>query len=367
VNDQVTLIVMVGGGGDSPVERAVAEACRAAARDTLERALEAEVASCIVVVTDQAEWAATLADLPVVIDLDTSGAPFHFGQRLAGVIECHDIRHAFYLGGGSAPLMNGATLRAIADSIRHDDRVIVTNNIFSSDWAAFAPADVAVKHAAQLSSDNSLGWVLSRHGRLTAHEWPRSAVTQFDLDTPTDLIIAGLRTDIGPRLRAHIATLGWDDAHVRFARQTLMSPAKQVIIAGRVPQSTLAQLESRTLCWVRMFSEERGMRASGRLASGLVRSLLADYLALVGLERFFIEMGELADAMFLDSRVIMAARRRGVWPSPADRFLSDLRRPNDIADLFLHDFTAAALAAPLPVVLGGHSLVSGGLLALITD
>jgi hypothetical protein len=154
---------------------------------------------------------------------------------------------------------------------------------------------------------------------------------------------------------------------VRFARQTLMTPAQQVIIAGRVPQSTLAHLESKTLCWVRMFSEERGMRASGRLASGLVRSLLADYLALVGLERFFIEMGELADAMFLDSRVIMAARRHGLWPSPADRFLSDLRRPDDIADLFLHDFTAAALAAPLPVVLGGHSLVSGGLLALITE
>jgi CTP:molybdopterin cytidylyltransferase MocA len=367
VNDQVTLIVMAGGGGDSPVERAVAQACRAAARDSLERALEAEVASRIVVVTDQAEWAASLADLPVTIDLDIPSAPFHFGRRLANVIERHDIQRAFYLGGGSAPLMNGATLRAIADSIRHDDRMIVTNNIFSSDWAAFAPADVAVKYADQLRSDNSLGWVLSRHGGLTAREWPRSAVTQFDLDTPTDLIIAGLRTDIGPRLRAHVTTLGWDDAHVRFARQTLMTPAKQVIMAGRVPQSTLAHLESKTLCWVRMFSEERGMRASGRLASGLVRSLLADYLALVGLEHFFIEMGELADAMFLDSRVIMAARRDGGWPSAADRFLSDLRRPDDIADPFLRDFTAAALAAPLPVVLGGHSLVSGGLLALITD
>jgi hypothetical protein len=284
---------------------------------------------------------------------------------LANVIERHDIRRAFYLGGGSTPLMNGATLRAIADSIRHDDGVIVTNNIFSSDWAAFAPAEAAVKYADQLRSDNSLGWVLSRHGGLTAREWPRSAATQFDLDTPTDLIIAGLRSDIGPHLSAHITTLGWDAAHVRLARQILMTPAKQVIIAGRVPQSTLAYLEGKTLCWVRVYSEERGMRASGRLAGGLVRSLLADYLQLVGLERFFVEMGELADVMFLDSRVIMAARKRGAWPSPADRFYSDLRRPDGMADLFLRDFTAAALAAPIPVVLGGHSLVSGGLLALI--
>jgi hypothetical protein len=157
--------------------------------------------------------------------------------------------------------------------------------------------------------------------------------------------------------------LGWDDAHVRQAAEVLVTPAKQIIIAGRVPQSTWAYLESKTLCWMRVFSEERGMRASGRLSSGLVRSLLADYLALVGFERFFHEMGDLADAMFLDSRVMMAAR--GSWPSPADRFYSDLRRPNDIADPFLREFTAAALDAPVPVVLGGHSLVSGGLLALI--
>jgi hypothetical protein len=76
-------------------------------------------------------------------------------------------------------------------------------------------------------------------------------------------------------------------------------------------------------------------------------------------------MGELADAMFLDSRVILAARR--AWPSPSDRFSSDLRRPEEIADPFLREFTAAAGAAPIPVVLGGHSLVSGGLMALVNQ
>ena len=385
MNSDLVLIVMAGGGGETPVEQAVSAACRAAARDTIERALEAGAADHVVVATDRAEWAASLSDLPATIDLDKSRAPFQFGKRLAGVIERHHVRRAFYLGGGSAPLMDGAMLHAIADAVRHGDGLIVTNNIFSSDWAAFAPADVAVRCAGQLRSDNSLGWILSRQGGLTAREWPRSAETQFDLDTPTDLIIAGSRVNqasrlqpvsspakastptIGPHLSAHVASLGWDDAYLRAARQALMTPAKQVIIAGRVPQSTWAYLESRTLCWMRVFSEERGMRASGRLADGLVRSLLADYFELVGLERFFAEMSELADAMFLDSRVILAARKRGAWPSPADRFNSDLRRPDEIADPFLRDFTAAALAAPIPIVLGGHSLVSGGLLALLAD
>jgi hypothetical protein len=373
MNQDLTLIVIAGGGGDLPVEQAVAEACRAAARDTIERALEADVASHILVVTDHAEWAASLADLPVVIDLDKSRTPFHFGRRLSEVIECHGIHRAFYLGGASAPLMDGPALRAVADTIRRDDGLIVTNNIYSSDWAAFAPAEAAVQQANDLRSDNSLGWILSRQGGLEAREWPRSAASQFDLDTPTDLLIAGLQPrpdrserpvrSIGPHLREHIAGLSWEDAHVRQAAKVLVTPAKQVIIAGRVPQSTWAYLESKTQCWIRVFSEERGMRASGRLSGGLVRSLLADYADVVGLERFFRDMGELADAMFLDSRVLMAAR--GSWPSPADRFYSDLRQPDGIADPFLREFTVAALDAPIPVVLGGHSLVSGGLLALI--
>jgi hypothetical protein len=369
MSSDVTLIVMAGGGGETPVEEAVAEACRAAARDTIERALAEDVANRIIVATDHADWAQTLADLPVQVDLEPSpvaaggGKPFHFGKRLAGLVERYDVQRAFYLGGGSASLMDGTMLRAVSDAIRHDDGLIVSNNIFSSDWAAFAPADVAVRLAEELRSDNSLGWILSRLGGLAAQEWPRSVVSQFDLDTPTDLVIAGLHPGIGPHLRTHINQLGWDDSSVRAAAQALMTPARHVILAGRVPQSTWTYLESRTLCWMRVFSEERGMRASRRLAGGLVRSLLADYLELVGLDRFFREMAELADAMFLDSRVILAARK--LWPSPADRFNSDLRRPDEIADPFLREFTAAALAAPIPVVLGGHSLVSGGLLVLL--
>ena len=48
----------------------------------------------------------------------------------------------------------------------------------------------------------------------------------------------------------------------------------------------------------------------------------------------------------------------------ADRFLSDLGRWQDIRDPFLRGLTRAALEAPIPVLLGGHSLMSGGLMAL---
>ena len=105
------------------------------------------------------------------------------------------------------------------------------------------------------------------------------------------------------------------------------------------------------------------MRASGRQGRGEVRSLLADYVALAGVEGLFDELAQLADGVLLDSRVILAARDS--WPSTADRFNSDLHRWDLVKDPFLRDFTRAAAGAQVPVVLGGHSVVAGGLMALV--
>lgn len=105
------------------------------------------------------------------------------------------------------------------------------------------------------------------------------------------------------------------------------------------------------------------MRASGRQARGEVRSLLGYYLEAVGLDRLFETLATMGQAVFLDNRVIFAHRR--IWPSAADRFNSDLRQPAQIADPFVRALTEAAMAAPVPVIMGGHSLVSGGMYALI--
>ena len=72
---------------------------------------------------------------------------------------------------------------------------------------------------------------------------------------------------------------------------------------------------------------------------------------------------QLGQAVFLDDRVLWADR--GSWPASVDRFSSDLLRPEAISDPFIRRFTLAAMSCPVPVVLGGHSLVSGGLRVLI--
>ena len=105
------------------------------------------------------------------------------------------------------------------------------------------------------------------------------------------------------------------------------------------------------------------MRASGRQTRGEVRSLLGYYLDAVGLDRFFQALATMAQAVFLDNRVIFA--HHGIWPSAADRFYSDLRRPEQVGEPFVRALTEAALAASVPVIMGGHSLVSGGMYALV--
>jgi hypothetical protein len=94
-----------------------------------------------------------------------------------------------------------------------------------------------------------------------------------------------------------------------------------------------------------------------------VRSLLGYYLDAVGLDRFFETLATMAQAVLLDNRVLFA--HRGFWPSAADRFNSDLRRPQKVSHPFVRALTEAAMAAPVPVIMGGHSLVAGGLYALV--
>ncbi len=105
------------------------------------------------------------------------------------------------------------------------------------------------------------------------------------------------------------------------------------------------------------------MQADGREERGQVRSVLGFLLEAVGVEAFFERMARLGQAMFLDSRVLFA--HLGLRLSRADRFYSDLGDFEAVLDPLARRVTAAAAQAPIPVVMGAHSLVSGGLYAVI--
>jgi hypothetical protein len=74
-------------------------------------------------------------------------------------------------------------------------------------------------------------------------------------------------------------------------------------------------------------------------------------------------VAQLCDGAIVDSRVLMADRfgaDEASWPSPADRFASDLLRPEGIGDGWLRKLTESAASSSVPILLGAHTLVGPG-------
>jgi hypothetical protein len=352
------LIVFLGGMRGSPIEELLRRALAEAALDLLEEALATDAFAAAVLVTDD-DAAANRVPPGVSIDLDRG--PFHFGRRLAAVARERGIRRPVYVGAGGVPLLRGSDLAAVARHLAESENVVIANNYFSADLVAFTPGD-ALQRIELPASDNFLARLLHDQTGLESQPLPRSSATQFNLDSPADLAILKLAGGAGPRLTRFVAQLDLDVEPYRRLLGHLVDPTAEVLLAGRVGSQVWSYLERETACRLRVFSEERGMQAAGRDASREARSLLAFHLREVGCRRFFSELAELAGAACIDTRPILS--HLGVQASRADRFWSDLGRPEQIEERFLREFTAAACEAPIPVLFGGHSLVSGGLMLL---
>jgi hypothetical protein len=120
--------------------------------------------------------------------------------------------------------------------------------------------------------------------------------------------------------------------------------------------------ETQIACRTRLLSEERGLVASGREARGEARSMLGFLFDAYGSMQAFELLAQLGTAALIDLRVLLAHRKLSL--PAADRFNADLFRADRIQDPWLREFTQAAMRAPFPVILGGHSLVCGGLYLL---
>ena len=368
MHDQaVGAVVMVGPARASAQERLVDAAIRASALDLL-ALLEAQGIEPIIVAGPDLDWLPE--DAPVIRDEDSSA--FHFGQRLAGLVERYALSPVIYFGAGSAPLLDADLFEMLhgllhrAEFVRDSGiptHIALTNNLHSSDWIGISHAQDALRIIRRAERDNSLAWMLQENWdydvRVLSGMRP---VSSMDLDTPADLAIVRLH----PRCPAHLRAVLDEPllAHVPVDRvaEVAAQDGARLALVGRVSPLAWQALSKKTQAWIRVFSEERGMVASERLARGEVRSLLSKMLEMLGPEGFFAALAEIADALIMDSRVLMAAA--GHYPDDADRFASDLYLLDAIRDPWLRVFTEAAANAPIPVLLGGHGVVAGGLYAL---
>ncbi len=361
---EVGVFVMLGPEGPTPAERWVAGARHAAALDAARLAGGLPGAGRVVVATSEAELAAAQPGWPVTWDVDRPEQPFQFGARLAGLLERYPSRVQVYLGAGSVPLLPSAVLaEAVATVAAASGPCAVVNNLHSSDWLVMNCPEAVKARPGRLPNDNALGWVLKTEAGVPVTALPASAGTRLDIDTPADLLLLGLHGATGPALAEYLRAHPHDSGRWRGVGRRLFTHGAQVTLIGRVASSVWAHVEAHTQAWLRVFSEERGMSASGRLAAGQVKSVLGAHLARVGPAEFFAELSQMAEAVIFDTRVVIA--HLGAWPSSADRYASDLGLVDDIADPFLRALTAAAMEAPMPVVLGGHGVVAGDLYGLV--
>jgi hypothetical protein len=352
------LLVFCGGMGGSGVEEAFAATLRECALDTLAEAAASGAFEKLMLVADAASVEGLAGRLPrgIEVDPDRQGEVFHFGRRLTEVVTRHGLQRPVYAGCG-LPLIKGDELAEVAATLITHENAVVANNFFSADLIGFVPGR-AVETVALPDNDRIVPRLLRDQGGLENLSLPRTMANQFDLDTPGDLAVLAYAGGAGPNLQRLIDASNIDTSRLERASRLFTDRDAEVVVAGRVGTQTWQYLESETACRVRMFAEERGLQAAGRDVNGRARSLLGFHLQSVGMRRFFEELSQMGQAAFIDTRPLFA--HMGLKPSRADRFLSDAMQPEGVEDGWVRELTAAACEAPIPVVLGGSSLVGSG-------
>jgi hypothetical protein len=295
----------------------------------------------------------------------TSATGFHFGNYLTHYLEENNIQRAAYFGGASAPLMTAEMLSdAIGAVLVETQPFAMVNNLYSTDWAIFNHAQRLHNLRERLPADNQLGWVMLNEGGFHVEALPPGAASRVDVDTPSDLILLSGHPFLGPALNEFLVSeVSGEDARVGRVKDLLKTPASSLVVIGRSSSRVWAELERRTQIWVRVFVEERGMVSSGRMAKGEVRSLIGQMLEDQGAEIFLGRLSELGGAVLWDTRVWMA--HQGGWPSTADRFAADLGWTEEIEHVGLRKLTREIMSASIPVITGGHGVVSGLVYALL--
>ncbi|MDQ6694761.1 MAG: hypothetical protein M3014_10140 [Chloroflexota bacterium] len=399
-----TLVIFQGGARDSStaLERLVVRSQTAATLDLISLASSSNLFSGVILVTeDKALRDETLdmaagGGMPISVQ-SAPAEPFHFGEALARVCAQSNLERVVYTGGAALPLATLSDLESLALAVSGAGSCVAANNLYSSDTAAFYPAS-ALGSISLPEADNDLAYRLHFKAGLPFAPLPRTLPLNFDIDTPTDLAVlsflsgygvpvadgpldapsdllhAGPRgyitppssSSVGPRLLNVLADVPTVMpnlvGNLGGAYGVISTRRAEALFAGRISSWVWRKLEQDLPCQTRIISEERGMRASGREDRGEVRSILGFLLDQSGPSGLLSTLEQTCQAAFLDTRVLFA--HSNLRPSRAERFASDALLPGEIVDPHIRAFTEAALRSSLPIVLGGHSLISGGVWAL---
>lgn len=359
------VIIFEGNDAKSQVEEMLLTVRHAALRDNLDKLMAVPEVGRIILATNRPEFKAYESLNKVVVEVNSiPPAEFQFGQQLINLIERYQVRTVLCMGGAAVPLISVAELQWLCQQVMAKEQRFVTNNVQSADIIAFNPAYI-LRQFPPVATDNALALLLRYDAKFEQVLLPLTLGTQFDIDTPTDLLVLATSPFGGEHLRQALGQLSLPMEKLQQVKAVLQGQYNDVVMIGRIGAPAMERLNKNLKVRLRVFSEERGMKALGRLERNEVVSLLGFWLHEIGPERFFTYLAQTASAALIDDRVLFA--HLGKEPSDADRFYSDLGLFEKVQDPFVRDFTRAAQQCSIPVVLGGHSLVTGGVQALVEE
>ena len=301
--ERVGVVILEGGQPVDLVEKQMVQVRRAMALDAIAKVKHIPEIDVVYLSTNYPDLAREAAALGAIVVPEER--PFHFGSCLRHVINQGQLDGVIYMGGASCPFLTADEFRQMACDLRQHKAVVYTNNPQSADIVAFTPA-AAINHIDLPDNDNVLPTRLRYGAGLQRILLPHSVGVHFDVDTPSDVLVMSLSPKLEPRTRRAVEALAWDASRVQQAMEYMASPQRNIIIAGRVNPWTLTHIGMHYRARLRVISEERGMRATGRAERGEVHSLLAHLLELLSPQGFVDYISSIADAAFLDSRVIFA-------------------------------------------------------------
>jgi len=288
-----------------------------------------------------------------------------FGDRLRELVAEVGSGGLVVLGSGSIPLATNGDRRSLVAVAADGGRRALTNNRYSADVVAISRVET-LPDIPDLPGDNALPRWLEEVAGYRVDDLRRRWRLAIDIDGPLDLILVGAAAGAGAGVDLSLL-----ESRIAAVRAVVADHRAEMLVAGRTSSSTLAWLERHSAARTRAWVEERGLRAASRLAQADAPtrparrpgSILGALLDRDGPGSLGYHLGQFADAAIVDSRVLLAHRvgaEETGWPAAEDRFASDLLLAERIADPWLRELTASAAAAPIPVLLGGHTLVGPG-------
>ena len=209
------------------------------------------------------------------------GAWFAAGVRATLAAATGPVDALGWVGAGSLSLLADADLGSLLAARSGE---VVANNRFSADaFVVAGDLDAALAVIEHLAADNAAPRALESAG-FTVRDMADAPFSRFDVDTPQDLALLRLAAHLpGHRSPTGAVRAFLDGVRLPGGRPlelprlpeilaVLRDREAELVVAGRVPSATFGYLEREAACRVRLFVEERGMRA---VAGHRPRSLLA--------------------------------------------------------------------------------------------